>query len=92
MRFKRVGCIDIGIQCGGWGRVIMDNQPPRSKLSRHELNVIISHKLRRINTRPATAGLNILFDCFTILNVSFNWQKSKSYFKSGQLPANTNIY
>jgi uncharacterized repeat protein (TIGR04076 family) len=24
MRFKRVGCIDIGIQCGGWGRVIMD--------------------------------------------------------------------
>ncbi len=24
MRFKRVGCVDIGIQCGGWGRVIMD--------------------------------------------------------------------
>lgn len=24
MRFKRVGCIDIGINCGGWGRVIMD--------------------------------------------------------------------
>ncbi len=24
MRFKRAGCGDIGIQCGGWGRVIMD--------------------------------------------------------------------
>ena len=24
MRFKRVGCVDIGINCGGWGRVIMD--------------------------------------------------------------------
>lgn len=24
MRFKRAGCIDIGIQCGGWGRVIME--------------------------------------------------------------------
>jgi uncharacterized repeat protein (TIGR04076 family) len=24
MRFKRAGCIDIGINCGGWGRVIMD--------------------------------------------------------------------
>jgi len=24
MRFKKAGCIDIGIQCGGWGRVIME--------------------------------------------------------------------
>lgn len=24
MRFKRVGCVDIGINCGGWGRVLMD--------------------------------------------------------------------
>ena len=24
MRFKRVGCLDIGINCGGWGRVLMD--------------------------------------------------------------------
>lgn len=24
MRFKRVGCFDIGVRCGGWGRVIME--------------------------------------------------------------------
>jgi uncharacterized repeat protein (TIGR04076 family) len=24
MRFKRVGCSDIGLQCGGWGRIIME--------------------------------------------------------------------
>lgn len=24
MRFKRVGCSDIGLQCGGWGRVVME--------------------------------------------------------------------
>ena len=24
MRFNRVGCIDIGIHCGGWGKVIME--------------------------------------------------------------------
>jgi uncharacterized repeat protein (TIGR04076 family) len=24
MRFKKASCIDIGIQCGGWGRVIME--------------------------------------------------------------------
>jgi uncharacterized repeat protein (TIGR04076 family) len=24
MRFKRAGCVDVGIQCGGWGRVVME--------------------------------------------------------------------
>jgi uncharacterized repeat protein (TIGR04076 family) len=24
MRFNRVGCIDVGLQCGGWGRVVME--------------------------------------------------------------------
>ena len=24
MRFKRVGCPDVGLQCGGWGRVVME--------------------------------------------------------------------
>lgn len=24
MRFKRVGCFDVGVKCGGWGRVIME--------------------------------------------------------------------
>jgi len=24
MLFKRVGCQDIGIQCGGWGKVVME--------------------------------------------------------------------
>lgn len=24
MRFKRTGCYDVGLQCGGWGRVVME--------------------------------------------------------------------
>jgi len=24
MRFKRTGCFDVGVQCGGWGRIIME--------------------------------------------------------------------
>ena len=24
MRFKRVGCFDVGVHCGGWGRVVME--------------------------------------------------------------------
>ncbi len=24
MRFNRVGCGDVGLQCGGWGRVVME--------------------------------------------------------------------
>jgi len=24
IRFKRNGCVDIGVKCGGWGRVIME--------------------------------------------------------------------
>jgi len=23
-RFKRVGCFDVGIQCGGWGHIVME--------------------------------------------------------------------
>ncbi|MFH0823808.1 MAG: hypothetical protein V2B18_13750 [Pseudomonadota bacterium] len=24
MKFKRTGCFDVGLQCGGWGRVVME--------------------------------------------------------------------
>lgn len=24
MRFKRAGCIDVGVQCGGWGHVVIE--------------------------------------------------------------------
>ena len=24
MRFKRTGCFDVGVRCGGWGRIIME--------------------------------------------------------------------
>jgi uncharacterized repeat protein (TIGR04076 family) len=24
MRFKRTGCFDVGVHCGGWGRVVME--------------------------------------------------------------------
>ncbi len=24
MRFRRAGCIDVGVRCGGWGRVVLE--------------------------------------------------------------------
>jgi uncharacterized repeat protein (TIGR04076 family) len=24
LRFKRVGCSDVGVQCGGWGHIVME--------------------------------------------------------------------
>lgn len=24
MRFKRTGCSDVGLECGGWGRIVME--------------------------------------------------------------------
>lgn len=24
MRFRRTGCSDVGLQCGGWGRIVME--------------------------------------------------------------------
>ncbi len=24
MRFKRAGCIDVGLKCGGWGRIVTE--------------------------------------------------------------------
>lgn len=24
MRFKRASCVDVGLECGGWGRVVME--------------------------------------------------------------------
>ena len=24
MRFKRIGCVDVGVSCGGWGHVVME--------------------------------------------------------------------
>jgi hypothetical protein len=24
MHFKRFGCRDVGVQCGGWGKVVME--------------------------------------------------------------------
>ena len=24
MRFRRVGCFDVGVQCGGWGHIVME--------------------------------------------------------------------
>ena len=24
IRFKRTGCFDVGVQCGGWGRIVME--------------------------------------------------------------------
>ncbi|MFQ6676882.1 MAG: hypothetical protein ACE5D0_01060 [Fidelibacterota bacterium] len=24
MRFKRAGCFDLGLECGGWGRIVKE--------------------------------------------------------------------
>jgi len=24
MKFKRTGCFDVGLECGGWGRIVME--------------------------------------------------------------------
>jgi hypothetical protein len=24
MRFKHSGCFDVGVECGGWGRIVME--------------------------------------------------------------------
>jgi hypothetical protein len=24
LRFKRIGCFDVGVQCGGWGNIAME--------------------------------------------------------------------
>ncbi len=24
MRYKRAGCFDVGVQCGGWGRIVLE--------------------------------------------------------------------
>ncbi len=34
MRFKRVGCFDVGVRCGGWGNIVMElrmeDRPPQA--------------------------------------------------------------
>jgi uncharacterized repeat protein (TIGR04076 family) len=35
MRFKRFGCPDVGIRCGGWGHIVMElSMEDRDKLSK----------------------------------------------------------
>ena len=35
MRFKRFGCVDVGIKCGGWGHIVMEiNVEDRGKISK----------------------------------------------------------
>jgi uncharacterized repeat protein (TIGR04076 family) len=34
MRFKRAGCFDVGVQCGGWGHIVME----LSVIDRDKLN------------------------------------------------------
>jgi uncharacterized repeat protein (TIGR04076 family) len=35
MRFKRFGCVDVGIKCGGWGHIIMElSVEDRDKISK----------------------------------------------------------
>ncbi len=33
MRFKSVGCIDVGLKCDGWGKVVMKLSAEKAKLS-----------------------------------------------------------
>jgi len=35
MRFRRTGCFDVGVQCGGWGHIVMElSVEDRDKLSK----------------------------------------------------------
>jgi uncharacterized repeat protein (TIGR04076 family) len=35
MRFKRAGCFDVGVQCGGWGRIVIElSVEDRDKLNK----------------------------------------------------------
>jgi uncharacterized repeat protein (TIGR04076 family) len=35
MRFRRTGCFDVGVQCGGWGHIVMEiNVEDRGKISK----------------------------------------------------------
>lgn len=35
MRFKRAGCFDVGVQCGGWGHIVMELRvEDRKKISK----------------------------------------------------------
>ncbi len=35
IRFRRAGCFDVGVQCGGWGHIVMEiNVEDRSKLGK----------------------------------------------------------
>ena len=35
MRFKRFGCVDVGIKCGGWGHIVMElSVEDRNKLTK----------------------------------------------------------
>ena len=34
MRFRRAGCFDVGVQCGGWGHIVMElRMEDRDKIS-----------------------------------------------------------
>ena len=35
MRFKRAGCFDVGVQCGGWGHIVLElSLADRNKLAK----------------------------------------------------------
>ena len=35
MRFRRAGCFDVGVQCGGWGHVVLElSMEDRNKVSK----------------------------------------------------------
>ncbi len=35
MRFKRAGCFDVGVQCGGWGHIVLElSVEDRDKLNK----------------------------------------------------------
>ncbi len=35
MRFKRTGCFDVGVKCGGWGHIVLElRTEPRQKIQK----------------------------------------------------------
>ena len=36
MRFKRAGCFDVGVQCGGWGHIVLELRVEKRQKSHKE--------------------------------------------------------
>jgi hypothetical protein len=46
MRFKRTGCFDVGVDCGGWGHIVMEVRVEEAKALR---TVVLNNSFSRVS-------------------------------------------